>query len=81
MNDFNHQLHGWCFGEDQGRVIISTKNKEKVINILKIKSIDHFILGETNKSGILNLNDVTTISIIDIKSNSEKTIPLLMGEK
>jgi hypothetical protein len=29
----------------------------------------------------LNLNDVTTISINDIKSNSEKTIPLLMGEK
>ena len=81
MNDFNHQLHGWCFGEDQGRVIISTKNKEKVINILRSKSIDHFILGETNKSGILNLNDMTTISIIDIKSNSEKTIPLLMGEK
>jgi hypothetical protein len=29
----------------------------------------------------LKLNDVTTISIIDIKSDSEKTIPLLMGEK
>ena len=44
-------------------------------------SVDYFILGKTNNSGNLNLNNMTTISINDIKKVNESTLPSLMGYK
>tara|TARA_B110000238_G_scaffold38887_1_gene41136 strand:+ start:1 stop:1335 length:1335 start_codon:yes stop_codon:yes gene_type:complete len=76
-----NKLHGWCFGENQARVIVSTKKPERVLSIVKEKSVDCFILGKTNNSGSLNLNNMTTISINDIKKVNENTLPSLMGNK
>ena len=71
-------LHSWCFGEDQGRVIVATKNLNKVKLILKKQNIKFFILGEVNSSSNLNIKNVTTISINDIKNLYENTLTSIM---
>jgi len=71
-------LHSWCFGEDQGRVIVATKNLNKVKLLLKKYNIKFFILGEVNSSSNLNIKNVTTISINDIKSLYENTLTSIM---
>ena len=73
-------LHSWCFGENQGRIIIGTKDVNKVTLLLKKNNIKYFILGDTNKSNNLILNGTNTISISDIKSLHEKTLPSIMGK-
>jgi len=73
-------LHGWCFGEDQGRIIVATKNPEKVILSAKNNLVDFFVLGDTNKTGNLNLYNLAPISINDISNYNEETLPLLMNE-
>ena len=71
-------LHSWCFGEDQGRVIIATKDLNKVKLLLEKHNIDFFILGEVNSSSNLNIKNVTTISINDIKDLYENTLTSIM---
>ncbi|MDB2387933.1 phosphoribosylformylglycinamidine synthase subunit PurL [Alphaproteobacteria bacterium] len=71
-------LHSWCFGEDQGRVIVATKNLNKVKLLLKKYNIKFFILGEVNSSSNLNIKNVTTISINDIKNIYENTLTSIM---
>ena len=71
-------LHSWCFGEDQGRVIIATKDLNKVKLLLEKHNIDFFILGDVNSSSNLNIKNVTTISINDIKDLYENTLTSIM---
>ena len=78
-NSKDHLLHSWCFGEDQNRIIISTNETEKVVSLLKEILIDYYILGTTNTSSNLNLNELDTISIKEIYNINESTIPSLMG--
>ncbi len=72
-------LHSWCFGEDQGRIIVATDEIDKVNFFLKDSNLDYFVLGKTNASNILNLKDITTIYIKSLKNSFEKTLPLIMG--
>ena len=39
-------LQSWCFGEDQARIIIATKDINKVQLILRENDVDFFVLGE-----------------------------------
>ena len=73
-------LHSWCFGEDQGRIIVATNKIDKVKFCLKDSNLDYFVLGKTNASNNLNLNDITTISIKSLKNSYERTLPLIMGK-
>ena len=73
-------LHSWCFGEDQGRIIVSTDKINEVECFLKDGNIDYFILGKTNSSNNLNLNEVSIISLHIIKNLYEQTLPRLMGK-
>ena len=73
-------LHSWCFGEDQGRIIVATDKIDKVNFCLKDSNLDYFVLGKTNASNNLNLKDITTISINSLKNSFEKTLPLIMGK-
>ena len=41
-----YKLHGWCFGEDQCRIIISTNNPKKIINLSKNENIEVLNLGK-----------------------------------
>jgi phosphoribosylformylglycinamidine (FGAM) synthase-like enzyme len=80
-DSYNPLLQSWCFGEDQARIIIATKDINKVQLILKENDVDFFVLGQTNSSGNLNLKDIDTISINEIKDINEKTIPSMMGDE
>ena len=73
-------LHSWCFGEDQGRIIVATDKIDKVKFCLKDSNLDYFVLGKTNASNNLNLKDITTISIKCLKKSYERTLPLIMGK-
>ena len=73
-------LHSWCFGEDQGRIIVATDKIDKVKFCLKDSNLDYFVLGKTNASNNLNLKDITTISIKGLKNSYERTLPLIMGK-
>ena len=72
-------LHSWCFGEDQGRIIVSTNDLDKVKLLLNKKGIDYYFLGKVNSSSNLNVKNITTISINDIKSLYENTLPSIMS--
>ena len=43
-------LHSWCFGEDQGRIIVATDKINDVESFLEDGIIDYFILGKTDSS-------------------------------
>ncbi len=73
-------LHSWCFGEDQGRIIIATNKIDKVKFYLKDSNLDYFVLGKTNASNNLNLMDINTISIKGLKNSYETTLPLIIGK-
>ena len=73
-------LHSWCFGEDQGRIIVATDKIDKVKFCLKDSNLDYFVLGKTNASNNLNLKDITTIYVNSLKNSFEKTLPLIMGK-
>ena len=73
-------LHSWCFGEDQGRIIVATDKIDKVNFFLKDSNLDYFVLGKTNASNNLNLKDITTIYISSLKNSFERTLPLIMGK-
>ena len=72
-------LHSWCFGEDQGRIIVATDKIDKVNFFLKDSNLDYFVLGKTNASNNLNLKDITTIYINSLKKSFERTLPLIMS--
>ena len=72
-------LHSWCFGEDQGRIIVATNDVEKVKLFLNKNSVDYYTLGKVNSSSNLNVKNITTISIKDVKSLYENTLPSIMS--
>ena len=72
-------LHSWCFGEDQGRIIVATNSLDKVKLLLNKNSIDYYTLGKVNSSSNLNVKNITTISIKDVKSLYENTLPSIMS--
>ncbi len=78
-NSRNILLHSWCFGEDQGRIIVATNDLDKVKLLLNKNSIDYYTLGKVNSSSNLNVKNITTISIKDVKSLYENTLPSIMS--
>ena len=80
-DSYDPLLQSWCFGEDQARIIVATKDTKKVELILKENNVDFFVLGKTNSSSNLNLKDIATISIQEINEINEKTIPNMMGKE
>ena len=80
-DSYDPLLQSWCFGEDQARIIIATKDIHKVQLILKENDVDFFVLGQTNSSSNLNLKDIAIISINEVNDINEKTIPSMMGDE
>ena len=80
-DSYDPLLQSWCFGEDQARIIIATKDINKVQLTLKENDVDFFVLGQTDSSSNLNLKDIATISINEIRNINEKTIPSMMGDE
>jgi phosphoribosylformylglycinamidine synthase II len=76
-NSRNILLHSWCFGEDQGRIIVATNDVDKVKLFLNKNSIDYYTLGKVNSSSNLNVKNIPTISSKDVQSLDENTLPSL----
>ena len=55
--------------------------KDKIQNIIDENDVDFYVLGQTNSSSNLNLKDIATIYIDEIKNINEKTIPSIMGDQ
>ncbi len=80
-DSYNPLLQSWCFGEDQARIIIATKDIKKVQLTLNKNNVDFFVLGKTNSTSNLNLKNISTISLNELRNSNEKTIPTMMGNK
>jgi phosphoribosylformylglycinamidine synthase II len=72
-------LHGWAFGEDQARFVVTTADSQALIAAAKEAGIDITKLGMVSDQGELKFGDNDTISIADLNAVFEGCIPALMA--
>ncbi len=72
-------LHGWAFGEDQARFVVTTADSQALIAAAKEAGIEITKLGMVSDQGELKFGDNDTISIADLNAVSEGCIPALMA--
>ena len=72
-------LHGWAFGEDQARFVVTTADSQALIAAAKKAGIEFTKLGMVSDQGELKFGDSDTISIIDLNAVFEGCIPALMA--
>ena len=56
-------LHGWLFGEDQSRIIISTNQPKYLEEFSKLENIKIYCLGKTNNTGVVEIPKYDSICI------------------
>ena len=72
-------LHGWAFGEDQARFVVTTANSRTLIAAAKEAGIQVTKLGMVSNRSELKFGDNDTISIVDLNTVFEGCIPALMA--
>jgi phosphoribosylformylglycinamidine synthase II len=72
-------LHGWAFGEDQARFVVTTADSQALIVAAKEAGIEITKLGMVSDQGELKFGDNDTISIADLNAVFEGCIPALMA--
>ena len=72
-------LHGWLFGEDQSRIIISTNKPEKLMEFSKSENIKIYCIGKTNKTGIVEIPKYDSICINKCSDLYNNSIPNLFS--
>ena len=72
-------LHGWAFGEDQARFVVTTANGQTLIAAAKEAGIEITKLGMVSDRSELKFGDNDTISVADLNAVSEGCIPALMA--
>ena len=72
-------LHGWAFGEDQARFVVTTADSQALIAAAKEAGIEITKLGMVSDQGELKFGDNDTISITDLNAVFEGCIPALMA--
>jgi len=75
-----YKLHGWCFGEDQARVLLATNKPKDIIKKAKKNNIKIFNLGITNKSGNIKLGKYDSFSIKECYDYYERALPNMMTD-
>jgi phosphoribosylformylglycinamidine synthase len=70
--------HGWAFGEDQGRYLITVDNPDQLTTAAKVANVDVCIIGIITASDELKFADGDAISVSTMINNVEATIPALM---
>ena len=66
-------LHGWLFGEDQSRIIISTNTPDKLMEFSKSENIKIYCIGKTNNTGVVEIPKYDSICInkcLDLYNNT-----------
>ena len=69
-----YKLHGWLFGEDQGRILISTTEDKIFEQEAKKRDIKFYKLGITNASGIVEIGKYDNISINECYKLYDKSL-------
>ena len=72
-------LHGWLFGEDQSRIIISTKKPDKLMEFSKSENIKIYCIGKTNNTGVVEIPKYDSICINKCLDLYNNTIPNLFS--
>ena len=72
-------LHGWAFGEDQARFVVTTADSQALIAAAKEAGIEITKLGMVSKRSELKFGGNDTISIADLNAVFEGCIPALMA--
>ena len=72
-------LHGWAFGEDQARFVVTTADSKMLIAAAKDAGIEITKLGMVLDRSELKFGDKDTISLIDLNTVFEGCIPALMA--
>ena len=72
-------LHGWAFGEDQARFVVTTANGQTLIAAAKEAGIEITKLGMVSDRSELKFGDNDTISITELNTVFEGCIPALMA--
>ena len=72
-------LHGWLFGEDQSRIIISTNKPDKLVEFSKSENIKVYCIGKTNKTGIVEIPKYDSICINKCSDLYNNSIPNLFS--
>ena len=75
-----YKLHGWCFGEDQARVLIATNKPKDIIKKAKKNNIKIFNLGITNNTGNIKLGKYDSFSIKECYDHYERALPNMMTD-
>ena len=72
-------LHGWLFGEDQSRIMISTNQADKLKEFSESENIEIFCIGKTNDTGIVEIPKYDSICINKCSDLFYNTIPNLFS--
>ena len=72
-------MHGWAFGEDQARYVVTTPDAESLIAAAKSAAIPITRIGIVTAQAELQFGDHDTISIKTLRSLSEGCLPALMA--
>ena len=74
----NGHAHGWAFGEDQGRYVVTVSDKGAFVTAAKNAGIKITEIGSSNDRSELKFGDEVAISVSDMRDRVENTIPDLM---
>ena len=72
-------MHGWAFGEDQARYVVTTPDAESLIAAAKSAAIPIARIGTVTAQAELQFGDHDTISVKTLRSLSEGCLPALMA--
>ena len=72
-------VHGWAFGEDQARYVVTTPDAESLIAAAKSAAIPIARIGIVTAQAELQFGDHDTISVKTLRSLSEGCLPALMA--
>ena len=71
--------HGWAFGEDQARYVVTTPDAESLIAVAKSAAVPIAKIGTVTAQAELQFGDHDTISVKTLRSLSEACLPALMA--
>ena len=74
----NVPLHGWLFGEDQARYLVTTKNPDALLKAAKALGVVATKLGQVQGS-TLTIQGAGTISVTELKTAHESWMPDYMA--
>ena len=72
-------MHGWAFGEDQARYVVTTPDAESLIAAAKSAAVPIARIGIVTAHAELQFGDHDTISVKTLRSLSEGCLPALMA--